>query len=158
MMSRQTRSARPSSHAIVALSAVSLLLLAGCTRSPESRLAGTWESDVDAMVELAKKTAEEEGKDVPPLEMLKTFAPKITLAFNSDGSFSRKATVKLLGQEQVDEGSGTWKVTGSEGDTMTVEGAVTGKDDDEGTIEVSVRGANQLGDHVTGTVTISLPN
>jgi len=44
------------------------------------------------------------------------------------------------------------------GDTMTVEGAVTGKDDDAGTIEVSVRGANQLGDHVTGTVTISLPS
>ena len=44
------------------------------------------------------------------------------------------------------------------GDTMTVEGAVTAKDDDAGTIEVSVRGANQLGDHVTGTVTVSLPS
>ena len=43
------------------------------------------------------------------------------------------------------------------GDEMTVEGAVTAKDDEAGTIEVSVRGANQLGDHVTGTVTVALP-
>ena len=44
------------------------------------------------------------------------------------------------------------------GDTMTVEGAVTAKDDDAGTIEVSLRGSNQLGDHVTGTVLVALPN
>ena len=44
------------------------------------------------------------------------------------------------------------------GDTMTVEGAVTAKDDAAGTIEVSVRGANQLGDHVTGTVLVALPS
>ena len=44
------------------------------------------------------------------------------------------------------------------GDTMTIEGAVTAKDDEAGTIEVSVRGANRLGDHVTGTVLVALPN
>jgi len=44
------------------------------------------------------------------------------------------------------------------GDTMTIEGAVTAKDDDAGTVEVSLRGANQLGDHVTGTVLVALPN
>ena len=44
------------------------------------------------------------------------------------------------------------------GDTMTIEGAVTAKDDEAGTIEVSVRGANQLGDHVTGTVRVALPS
>ena len=43
------------------------------------------------------------------------------------------------------------------GDTMTIEGAVTAKDDDAGTVEVSVRGANQLGDHVTGKVLVALP-
>ena len=41
-------------------------------------------------------------------------------------------------------------------DTMTLTGSVTAKNDD-GTIEVSVRGANSLGDHVTGTVTLELP-
>ncbi|MBB85397.1 MAG: acyl dehydratase [Deltaproteobacteria bacterium] len=44
------------------------------------------------------------------------------------------------------------------GDTMTIEGAVTAKDEEAGTIEVSVRGANRLGDHVTGTVLVALPN
>ena len=44
------------------------------------------------------------------------------------------------------------------GDTMTIEGAVTAKDDDAGTVEVSVRGANQLGDHVTGKVLVVLPS
>lgn len=44
------------------------------------------------------------------------------------------------------------------GDTMTIEGAVTAKDDDAGTVEVSLRGANQLGDHVTGTVLVALPS
>ena len=41
------------------------------------------------------------------------------------------------------------------GDTMTMTGAVTKKDGNE--IEVAVRGANQLGDHVTGTVQVVVP-
>jgi acyl dehydratase len=40
-------------------------------------------------------------------------------------------------------------------DTMTLTGKVTAKNDD-GTIEVEIRGANSLGDHVTGTVTLVL--
>jgi hypothetical protein len=47
-------------------------------------------------------------------------------------------------------------------DTMTFTGSVTAKDDavgDDGTgaVELSVRGANSLGDHVTGTVKLRLP-
>jgi acyl dehydratase len=41
------------------------------------------------------------------------------------------------------------------GDTMTMTGQVTKKDD--GVVEVAVRGANDLGDHVTGTVALELP-
>src|SRR2546429_3371216 len=41
------------------------------------------------------------------------------------------------------------------GDTMTMTGQVTAKDD--GVIEVHVRGANDIGDHVTGTVALELP-
>jgi acyl dehydratase len=41
------------------------------------------------------------------------------------------------------------------GDTMTMSGKVTKKED--GVVEVDVRGANKLGDHVTGTVTLELP-
>ena len=41
------------------------------------------------------------------------------------------------------------------GDTMTMTGQVIGKDD--GVIEVQIRGANEIGDHVTGTVTVELP-
>ena len=41
------------------------------------------------------------------------------------------------------------------GDTMTMTGKITSKDD--GVIEVQVRGANDLGDHVTGTVALELP-
>jgi acyl dehydratase len=41
------------------------------------------------------------------------------------------------------------------GDTMRMTGTVTGKDD--GVVEVEVRGANDLGDHVTGTVALELP-
>ncbi len=41
------------------------------------------------------------------------------------------------------------------GDTMTMTGEVTAKDN--GTVVVAVRGANRLGDHVTGTVTVTLP-
>ena len=40
------------------------------------------------------------------------------------------------------------------GDTMTMTGRVTKKDD--GLVEVAVRGANGLGDHVSGTVTVEL--
>jgi acyl dehydratase len=47
-------------------------------------------------------------------------------------------------------------------DVMTLTGAVLEKspienDDDHGAVTVSVRGANRLGDHVTGTVTLVLP-
>jgi acyl dehydratase len=41
------------------------------------------------------------------------------------------------------------------GDTMTMTGKVTEKRD--GVVEVAVRGANEIGDHVTGTVTLELP-
>jgi acyl dehydratase len=49
------------------------------------------------------------------------------------------------------------------GDTMTLTGAVTAvevpgtRDDGRGVVELSVRGANSRGDHVTGTVRLSLP-
>ena len=39
------------------------------------------------------------------------------------------------------------------GDTMTLTGAVA-KVGEDGTVEVAIRGANQLGNHVTGTVTL----
>jgi acyl dehydratase len=41
------------------------------------------------------------------------------------------------------------------GDTMTMTGQVSAKDD--GVIEVQIRGANEIGDHVTGTVALELP-
>ncbi len=47
------------------------------------------------------------------------------------------------------------------GDTMTLTGSVTALLGEEGggrgAVEITVRGANRLGDHVTGTVTVSLP-
>jgi hypothetical protein len=48
-------------------------------------------------------------------------------------------------------------------DTMTLTGSVTGKDetvgaDGYGGVEVTLRGANSLGDHVTGTVSLRLPD
>ena len=44
-------------------------------------------------------------------------------------------------------------------DTMTMTGRVTGKEviNGEGIVMVEVRGANSLGDHVTGTVELALP-
>jgi acyl dehydratase len=41
------------------------------------------------------------------------------------------------------------------GDTMVMTGTVTAKED--GVIEVAVKGANSLGDHVSGTVRLALP-
>jgi acyl dehydratase len=41
------------------------------------------------------------------------------------------------------------------GDTMHMTGKVTKKED--GLVDVAVRGANELGDHVSGTVTLTLP-
>jgi hypothetical protein len=38
---------------------------------------------------------------------------------------------------------------------MTMTGKVTEKHD--GGVEVAIRGANEIGDHVTGTVTLELP-
>jgi 3-oxo-4,17-pregnadiene-20-carboxyl-CoA hydratase beta subunit len=44
------------------------------------------------------------------------------------------------------------------GDTMRMTGRVTSIDPGLGEVEVGVRGANDLGDHVTATVRLSLPN
>ena len=41
------------------------------------------------------------------------------------------------------------------GDTMRLTGRVTKADPDE--VQVEIRGANGLGDHVTGTVTLAVP-
>src|SRR3954452_7640127 len=43
------------------------------------------------------------------------------------------------------------------GDTMVMTGSVKSKDDSDNTVEVAIRGANDLGAHVTGTVTVTLP-
>ena len=45
------------------------------------------------------------------------------------------------------------------GTTLTFTGRVTGtsRHGDDGLVEVELRGANDLGDHVTGTATVSLP-
>jgi hypothetical protein len=43
------------------------------------------------------------------------------------------------------------------GDTMHLTAVVAAKHQEHGTIEVAVRGANSLGNHVTGTVTLTLP-
>jgi acyl dehydratase len=48
------------------------------------------------------------------------------------------------------------------GSVMTLTGSVTGKgpladDMESGIVTVSIRGANELGDHVTGTVVVILP-
>ena len=43
------------------------------------------------------------------------------------------------------------------GDTMHLTGVVTALDAASRAIEVAVKGANDLGDHVTGTVTLTLP-
>ncbi len=48
-------------------------------------------------------------------------------------------------------------------DTMTLTGSVTAKDESVGSdgyggVEVTLRGANSLGDHVTGTVGLRLPS
>jgi len=43
------------------------------------------------------------------------------------------------------------------GDTMHMTGTVTAKDAGAGTVEIAVRGANGLGDHVTGSVVLTLP-
>jgi hypothetical protein len=42
-------------------------------------------------------------------------------------------------------------------DTMHMTGTVTAKDDTTRTVEVAVRGANSIGDHVVGTVRLTLP-
>ncbi|HEX4540431.1 MAG TPA: MaoC family dehydratase [Acidimicrobiales bacterium] len=45
------------------------------------------------------------------------------------------------------------------GDTMVMTGTVTAKQevDGKGVVEVAVKGANSLGDHVSGTVRLALP-
>ncbi len=43
------------------------------------------------------------------------------------------------------------------GDSMTISGAVTDKRESDRTVEVTLKGANSMGNHVTGTVRVSLP-
>ncbi len=43
------------------------------------------------------------------------------------------------------------------GSTLTFTGAVTAKSDVEQTVDIAFRATNALGDHVTGTATLSLP-
>ena len=43
------------------------------------------------------------------------------------------------------------------GDTMRMTGTVTARDEAEGVVEVAITGANNWGDHVTGSAKIALP-
>lgn len=48
-------------------------------------------------------------------------------------------------------------VPGHPGDTLVFTGTVTGKSDADRQVEIAVRGSTGLGDHVTGTVSVRLP-
>lgn len=43
------------------------------------------------------------------------------------------------------------------GDTMTLTGTVVSKNDEDGSVQVDIVGANGSGNHVTGSVTVRLP-
>jgi hypothetical protein len=43
-------------------------------------------------------------------------------------------------------------------DTMRLTGRVTSRSEDEGIVDVEITGANDLGNHVTGTVSLALPH
>lgn len=43
------------------------------------------------------------------------------------------------------------------GDSMTLSAAVTGKCESDRTVEITLKGANSMGNHVTGTVRVALP-
>ena len=43
------------------------------------------------------------------------------------------------------------------GDSMAISGAVTDKRESDRTVEVTLKGANSMGNHVTGTVRVALP-
>jgi len=97
---------------------------------------------------------------------------ELALARGSKDIFMNILTTNGLVGRFVTDWSGPWSlITGVNirlgapnhpGDTMTLTGSVTEKgplaaDGESGLVTVAIRGANRLGDHVTGTVVVSLP-
>ena len=115
---------RTSSLMLVA-AAFCLVSITGCGQSPESKLVGKWELDVDVLsekleAEISKKMAampegmpqfDEAIKEKMKEQML---ASKLTLDFQKDGK------VIFAGGPANEREEGTWKVSKVEGDTLTL--------------------------------------
>lgn len=88
-------------------------------------------------------------------------------ALGSPHIFMNILTTNGLVQHFIDEWSGPQGrmhdlkiklgVPNYPGDSMTISGAVTDKRESDRTVEVTLKGANSMGNHVTGTVRVALP-
>jgi acyl dehydratase len=95
--------------------------------------------------------ARERGSDDIFMNILTTngLVGRFVTDWAGPGGFLREVAIRLGAPNYPD-------------DTMTMTGHVESKlgpePDGRGRVRVAVRGGNRLGDHVTGTVTVSLPN
>ena len=105
---------------------LAMATLAGCGKKPADKLAGTWKATAYA----AADSDNEEAAQM--VEMMGQ--AEIVMEFKDDGTFTRTTSMG----ERSQSASGTWEVTGSEGDTVTVKTTEgEGDDADEETVTVT---------------------
>lgn len=96
---------------------LAMAALVGCGKKPADKLAGTWKATAYA----AEDSENEEAAQMA--EMMGE--AEIVMEFKEDGTFTRTMSMG----ERSQSSSGTWEVTGSEGDNITVK-TVEGEGDE----------------------------
>ena len=87
----------------------------GCGGSAESTLTGKWEIDKDYL----KEQVEKEGKGDAGAAFAAGMMDSMNMSFDFQSGGKFVMSMSFMGQSESDEG--TWKVTKSDGDKLTVE-------------------------------------
>lgn len=111
-----------------AVLAVLALVLFACGGNAADKLVGKWGIDVEKLgeIEEIKKMPEDQRKAA--IEMAKGFATSMSFEFTKD-----KMIMEAMGQKK----EGTYKVTKTEGDKLTIEASLEGKTE---TLEAEIKG------------------
>lgn len=144
------------------LLAITFICFVGCgdaSSSSKNRLVGKWNLDKELLREIMQQEmAKQAGGDAANAGMKKMMESmmeqtlksiEMTMEFKSDGTFKMVATVPNMVngklEQKTEEKNGTWKITKTEGDVLTVSSTekdgpsksatITFKDDD--TIEIT---------------------
>lgn len=131
---------------VIFMAAMAVLLVAavaGCSKSAEEKLVGTWKLDEAAVKKMMEDAKEKSGKKGAAeglgTAMIVAMGPKFE--FGDDGSMSMTMKNPMKEDAEPETEKGTYEVVGSEGDKLTLKTKLKGEEE---TVTATFEGDDKL--------------